>query len=368
MPTTVEEMEKKGDFVLLANNKEYEEYFGMLKRAFEAIKAWYKQIKGANVEERIIGEYIDRIMCTLRLIALKCAYAERPMLRLDLNDSGYPHAIAFQGVEVDLLERDQTLLDLETQPRLKDAMLTHLATREEEPTRLRESISLRQYFEQLNLEEIILPFTAGKLELVGENEARRHYFYSWLVFDSSSSVPHIYVLAFEQDANETSLEISEVARNQLFDACKKAGSNVSHLQSIATAIDDQIESIHPKILRRIKLGPILSVEHARCGHPLVEYLRNHGKPFDFLFHVRTEIVFSKRQVGKARGFFGSREVREVFDVPQHDLACARAGVSTIRRLLLMPHHVAQHLDPNDENLREYNIMATYTKGGEVHAI
>ncbi len=365
----VDTLESTGDFVLLDDNSAYKKYFGMLARAFDVLIAWYKQTEGAGDEEVIIAHYLRRMTNTLKLLALKCSYASHPTMRLDLNDSGYPHAIAIKAMDVDLLHRDETLQSLDTQVVIKDDILTHLTKSDEEPAVLLETMSLRQYFDLLNPCDMILPFTPGELIFKGEDDERRQYLYSWVHYDPDKSIPNIYILAFEQDVTEEPLHVSDANREEFLIAVRQSGSGAKRLQSIATSIDEAVEAIHPKCLKRIKLGPILSLEYSRNDHPLLEYLRHFGKELDFIFHIRSEMVFSKRQVEqKGRGFFSASRIREVFSVSLDDLDCAEAGVSRIRRMMLLPHHLSQHLNRKDEAVTKYDAILTYTNGGEVHAI
>ena len=367
--TEVNRMETDGDFVLLESNEAYGKYFAMLMRAFEVLISWYRQGEGGDDEELIVADFMERILYSLKLLALRSCHASQPALRLDLKESGYPHALAIMGLEADLGNKAQTLLEQDTQPIIKDAIITHLATSDDEPKELLEAMSVRQYYERLDAEKMMMIFTPGKLVYKGENETARQYLYSWLYFDKSSSVPYVYILAFDQDITATSLELSDPAREEFFKAVRQTGTSMAQLQTIAKSIDEAIESVHPKILKRIKLGSVLTVKYSREEHPLLKVLREHGGEEDFIFHFRDEMVFSKRQVEVERkGFFGSRQVRQVFAVPQDDIDCAKAGVSRIRRTMLMPHYLAQHLDRGDPQITRYNSIATYTKGGHVNAI
>ena len=367
--TVAKTLEESGDFVHLAGDTEYHKYFDLLLRASTLLGSWYQRVvDGAGDEEKIVSSFLNKLLYTIKLLSLKHSCGDEPKLRLDLNGSGYPHLIGIMAVESDLRRRSEELRSIDSQPVLKQAMLAHMFEKNEEPTELLATMSLRRYFEFLDESKILLPFTPGELLLKTENETSRNYVFSWVCYDVNTNVPHVYIMSFDQDKIEEPLHNGGSSHARFMDVVRGEGSRVPALDIVAIGIDNCIESIHPKILKRIKLGPLVSVAYSREEHPLLAYLRTYGEEGDFAFHIRDEMVYSQRQVQKKSGWLTSGEVREIFAVPRDNAECSEAGVSRINRMLLLPHHIMQNLDHKDPAIKQYNVVVAYTKKGEIYAV
>ena len=367
--SVTEVLEDEGDFVHLAEDTDYKAYFELLTKASMILDNWYQRVvEGAGDEERIVASFLDKLLYTVKLLALKHGCCHGPKLRLDLKESGYPHLLGIMAIETDIRIREEELRAIDTQPVLKQAMLNYLFEKKEEPTELLATLSLRRYFEHLDPGRVLLQFTPGELVLKSESETLRHYLFSWLCYDPDKNIPHIYIMTFDQDKTEEPLEKEGSSHARFMNVVRGEGSRVPALDVVAIGIDQCIESIHPKILKRIKLGPLLSSTYSREENSLLGYLREFGEKGDFAFHIRDEMVFSARQIRKTGGWLSTGEVREIFAIPQENIECAKAGASRINRMLLLPHHVAQHLDLKDPVITRYNTVIAYTKKGEVYAI
>lgn len=367
MRTIAQALEEEGDFVHLHGNAEYRKYFVLLTRAIETLASWYQGVEGGDDEEKIVVSFLRRMLNTAKLLSLKHGCGDEPQLRLDLRESGFPHLLGIMALEADLRRKEEELRSIDTAAVLKQRMITHMIEKKEDPVELVATMSLRTYFELLDEDRILLPFTPGQLVLKSEDERHRRYLYSWCCYDVTTNVPHVYLMTFDQDTDQEPLHEGGSSYARFMDVVRGEGSRVPALNVVAAGIDQCIESIHPKILKRIKLGSLLTVAYSKEDHPLLEYLRQYGGEDDFIFHIKDEMVYSARQVQRKGGFLSTGEVREIFAVPQEDIECARAGVSRINRMMLLPHHLLQHLNPEDPAVTQYTSKATYTKNGEVYA-
>ena len=367
--TFSETLEQTGEFVLLKSNADYEKYFALLNRAFELLIKWYRDVVvGGDYEEVIVENFLSRMLFTTKLLALKVSHNPEPMLRLDLKDSGYPHLLGILGIETDLRQRTDLLRNYEPADVIKQAMLTCMLEKKEDPRDLSANLAFRRYLELLDETKVILPFTPGALVLKSEDDAMRHYMFSWCCYDVKTNIPHVYIMLFEQNASEEPLHQEGMSRSRFMSVVQEEGSRAPTLDVVAISIDQQIESVHPKILKRIKLGPILTTAYSREDYSLLRYLREHGRKDDFIFHIRDEMVFSATQVARKTGWFSPEKISQIFYVPQDNLECSKAGVSRIHRMMMLPHNLLQHLQMDDPVVTQYQSRITYTSKGELNGI
>ena len=145
------------------------------------------------------------------------------------------------------------------------------------------------------------------------------------------------------------------------------------------AIDDALESIHPKILKRIGLGPLytpllLKQEGAELDdkhQAMADLFEQFGEEDDFIFTMTDEIIFSKSQRVTTSIFSPNGRVREIFHIPESDPESYARRASVVHKHVLMPHHLAQHLDetiigrvPELQGAR----VLTYDASGAVHGV
>lgn len=369
--TVTKTLEEQGNFVHLPECAEYEKYFAVVSRAISILITWYQRIvKGGNDEEQIVAGFLHRLLNTIKLLSLKHNCSEGPKLRLDLNDSGFPHLMGIMGLEMDLRQREEELKRIDSPAILRERMLDHmLSGSHTEPTELMALLSYRSYLEQLKEEKVLLPFTPGELVLKSQDEKVRHYTYSWCCYDLETNIPYVYIMAFDQDVAEEGLHEKGASYSHFMNVVRGEGSRApQQLSVVAIGIDTSIASVHPKVLKRIKLGPLISLPYTRDEHPLLKYLKEFGEEGDFIFHIRDEMVYSQRQDVTKGGFFTADVVHEIFAVPQDDIECAEAGASRIHRMMVLPHHLVQHLNQEEGHVAQYNSKVTYTKKGEVYAV
>lgn len=368
--TIAQQAEEDGNFVHLNEESEYQRYFKLLTRASEILSQWYKRVvDGAGYEEEIIAMFLGKLRFSAQMFALKHSYCPDSKLRLDLNQSGFPHLLGVMSMESDLRRRDEVLRLSNTPLMIRQAMLAWMFENKTEPTAHLEEMALRQYFEKLDQEKILFQFTPGKLLFQSEDHLLRHYLFSWACYDVETNVPHVYIMLFDQDVSEEPLHAQGPNYARFMEVVRSEGSRVpTQLMVVASAIDQSLESIHPKILKRIKLGPLFSKEFSREEHSLIEYLRTYGDEDDFIFHIRDEMVFSGSQVIKKGGWLTPTTVREIFAIQKDDMECAAAGASRIYRTLVLPHHIVQHLDRTHPAVTQYNGMVSYSRKGEVYGV
>jgi hypothetical protein len=346
-------------FVRLKSKEAYGEYFSHMTHVFKCLMDWQRQIQGGEHEKKMVSGFIERILNTILALGRKYTYHPTNSLALDLLNSGYPHLLGIMELENDVRDREEMLQGFLPEIALKDKMIDVMMTSAKDPQDLLWQMSTRQYFNSLSSLSLISSFTGGDFVLLGEAEKRRRYLYSWLCYDFESNVPHIHLMVFEQDKGVPPIHEEGIDQMEFVDVIRANGTRVPDMLVLAAGIDGSLNHIHPKILKRIKLGPILSNAYShgtKASDPLLGPLAQFGNGKDFILLVRNEILYSKKQSDKKDGFLaslGATKIREVFMINTEDDECAGAKASSIDRQIILPHHVMQHIDFSDPALAKY---------------
>jgi hypothetical protein len=355
----------------LDSRDEYALYFNQLYHAFTRLLGCYPVASGDAVyEAHCVQIFITKLLYTIETLRMKYTYNPAHSLKVDLAESGFPSFIETSYLAADLLVRQQRLIDLPPAAMLRQAMLDHMFKHAAEPSELLWQMSARQYFEMLDEQKLFLPFTPGRLELRGENGAMRTYAFSWACYDFASNSPYIHVLTFDQDAAAERLEWSGAAWQQFVDVVRAEGSRAPDVGIIALAIDDYLESVHPKVLKRLCIGPLHSKATANPAHPLCRLLEQvAGEETDFILELTDEIVFSQRTAEVTARANSPKRVREVFFIPETDLECYDRKASTVHRYLLLPFAAAQLMEDNpDYAAYSAHGRQAYDSEGKVHGL
>ena len=304
------------------------------------------------------------------------------MLWIDLGDSGLPNAQEISTVSVDLLHKESRLRNLPAEPMLKQLILDYMFKYHEEPIDFLWQLAERTYLDMLKESKLFLPFMLEEDNIQKQASTRkdmRTYLASWACYDFKTSRPYIHVMSFDQNNEAIPLEHRKANHLQLLELIRAEGSRVPDVGILAMAVDDALESIHPKILKRIGLGPLytpllLNQEGAELDdkhQAMADMFDQYGEEDDFIFTMTDEIIFSKSQRVTTSMFSPNGRVREIFHIPETDPESYARRASVIHKHVLMPHHLAQHLDKKIvERVPELQgaRVLTYDASGAVHGV
>lgn len=369
MKTNIDAPIEALDCATFDSSDEYARYFNHLCTVFSRLIQCYHSDTDANYEIHSIHIYLKKFLYTIEALRKKYTYNPAHSLKVDLTESGFPNFLEISYLAVDLLSRQQRLIALPPGPMLKQAMLDYMFKYRTEPKEYLWQMSEREYYEMLDEKKLILPFTPGRCELRQEGPKFRSYVFSWACYDFKTNRPYIHILTFDQDADSEPLHWKGANYHQFLEVVKAEGSRVPDVGILALSIDDDLESIHPKVLKRICIGPLHSKgtcaeDDDLCGL-LTQYSHDDS---DFILLMKDEIVFSERQETRAGGTFGGgKKVREIFYIPETDLDLYEHKASRIHRYMLMPHNVLQHMEKKGNMTRfaEHQKL-TFDKEGRVH--
>ena len=114
--------------------------------------------------------------------------------------------------------------------------------------------------------------------------------------------------------------------------------------TIATNLDKDFETLHPKQLRRVVLGPFYSAGITENNSTVNEMLSKVRKPENaWLLTWTVQEVFSKAEQPGRKGLWSSEPATQEFLIDTDDLEAARLGVSSYEKHALMPHEAYQAL-------------------------
>lgn len=377
--------ENDPNFGTLDSDDSYAQYFNLLSNAFSWLLACYSSGAPESYEAGIVPGFLRKLLYTIEVLRVKYTYGSmhNRSLWVDLTDSGFPNSQEIMNITQDLLTRKERLRVLPVKSIRKSILLdTMLLPPHEAPRELLWQLSEREYLEMLDEEKLFLLFTPGEIVCRGEDNKCRNYIYSWACYDFHSNRPYIHLMTFDQDKYKEPLEAKGTAYYEFLQVVKGEGSRAPDVAILAIGIDEALESIHPKIVKRLSLGPLygkllfdnkeVAEEEPRQNAMrkiLTAYAR--GKN-DFLLFSSDDIVFSKAQQ-VVRGILNPRgKVREIFAITETDPECFAKHASVINHYLLLPHWILQNINPEEiqETVPEFNRCQKITyndrKEVEIH--
>jgi hypothetical protein len=377
------------DFALLEGTDDYTRYFNLLTKSWTLLLKLYEGRGSADTyEARVIKSSLERLLYTVKVLRMKYSYnpTGRRLLWIDVSESGFPNAQDMGNLSVDVIKRQERLRSLMPMSMLRQIALDHMMKEKTEPLETLWELAERSYLEMLDDEKLFLPFNMFAEDIAvrpTKEKGVRSYSCSWSCYDFRTNRPYIHLLTFDQDKEEKPLEQRKPNMLKLLDVLQAEGSRVPDVGILAMAIDNALETIHPKVLKRIGLGPLYTpllleeeLKHQNDDpvmEPfiidktmtkqklLLELLNNYAKEDDVILCFKDEIVFSKQQ-----RITRTSHVREVFYLPNDDPETYARRASVIHKYVLLPHGVSQHLTPDIiaqvPEFQNAHLMTYDTKG------
>ena len=369
------------DFWVLGASDDYSRYFATLTRSYKMLLQIYGLEQAADsTEAEIVSLYLTRLLYTTEALRLKYSHmrSNGRLLWVDVSDSGFPNAQDISMVGVDLLHREERLRELPSADLLKQMLLDHLFQQRSDSSELLWQLSERSYLSMLKKQNLFLSFNLSSADIRQQKspKGKRTYLVSWGSYDFKTNRPYIHLMTFDQDTEAEPLTNKGANHLQLLEVLQAEGSRVPDIGVLALAIDDALETIHPKIVKRICFGPLFSellleqeVDYDEKHLALKGLLADYAKPDDFVMFITHEVVFSKRQRVTQNIFAPNGKVREIFHLPDDDPETYARRASVVQKYALVPHALAQHLDDerreNVPELRGAKIMS-YDAKDEVY--
>lgn len=337
---------------------------------------------------QIITEYVERLATSFDCWQHHLDYAKS--FRISRAESGFP---VFQNVlelENDRRTAKTRLGEIADPGTLREEMADFILRHKAFPKELQRSMAERLYLEQVQEGHVFSPLVLPETVKVSVNPKtmRPYYLVHWGAFDGTSNLPLVYNVMVEDSSDDLvrllvakdgkldpSVEIPlpvggllnpKLARE--FDAFVERNSAYSLSPStIATNLDADFETLHPKQLRRIVLGPFYSAgitEHNQQVNHILEKVADPANAWLLTWTIQD--VYSKAEKPARKGLWSSEPAREEFHIETNDLEAARMGVSAYEKHALIPHEAYQALYAAGETESVFAGYKTHIiSGGQV---
>jgi hypothetical protein len=351
----------------------YTVYLGLLQSVFERVLGYYGDVEKVTrtSEAESMALYVEKILATVYALRLKHSFSPEYLARpgVDLADSGFPHYFDISMLDADLSTKVERLPKLHEIDYLRNELLDLLmkpgielpARSSDEFRKLQWQIAERAFLEYINLRNIFLRYTPGKLfaaddTLAPKEKGRRGYHFSWGCYDPERNRPCVYFMYMTHDESEEPLDKQG---NPEFSRFLQTIDNIAsrapkELAPVAVRIDETFKSVHPKILKRVCLGSLISPmlwegkkeedvpQLARILLPAFQSAELDSKEFVLFFS--TEMLIAEREESPTivRSVFGDKP-RQIFHVPKNDRGSLHRGVSAYHTYCILPHRLRQHL-------------------------
>ena len=371
------------DLVTLEEQDDQIRYMAKTLTAFKAVEAIYmlkeeRDIE-ASEEHRIVLFYLRKLYKTFNLLRKKYLFHATDRLRIDKSDSGFANFYEISLLESGLQTHSEESVRKVTGYALKEKIVSSLVSNNPVSKELLAELAQWQYLNGLRRDDLFLFFNAGTLVFRGQAPTeKRKFFYHWSCYDKSTNRPYIYLLDFEQDSEAPYLLENKEAFDQFLQVIRSEGMRAPAAGLVAMAIDQRLEHIHPKMLKRICLGPIYSPSFSvGLSDDVLRVLNTGDKGKQFVFHLTEQFVFSigqtiiqdRRTLGK---LVAAERVRERFYMPGpadidslaefHELEEQKASI--IRKTVLMPYKIHQHAE---DVFKGFHIIS-FTRNGSINGV
>ena len=319
-----------------------------------------------QVELNVLRAYLQALTATFEALSNKYLMSGRvssllpKSLNIDTTDSGFPVYGELLQMANDAHQVDQHLGALPSATELKKDMVRHILNELEVPVKLQFALSQRLYYEGLAKGGMFWAQNDPQIVWLGtEDSQRRHYVVHWASYDSQVNIPTIYLLLLE-DSGSTALPRDEKRWPQVQAHLMAQAVSALKMVTIAQGFDRDFDDLHPKLFRRIHVGPMYSHSYTHQTGPLAGILEDAkgGPGTDWALAWTVETLLSDRVETEKKGFFSTVE-REIFRLDHFGGTEAETGYSEVRRSLILPQAPFQVLEerkpPGFQGVRKYVV-------------
>lgn len=343
-------------------------YFDAIAAALDGLDIFMRDDRSPiyqhGIVARIVAEYIELLESSFSCWRNRLGFMER--FRISRAESGFP---VFQNVlelENDRRTADERLAGLPRPEEIRAEMADFILRHKAFPSALQKSMAERLYLEALKDGDVFGPFTLAQTAKVSVNPQNQRPFYlvHWATFDGTANLPLIYMATVE-DSSEAMVEqlvdggklnkkvriplpvdglLNPDLAHRFDDFTEKNSAYTLSPATIAVNLDKDFETLHPKQLRRVVLGPFYSAGITEHNSTVAEVLSKVRKAENaWLLTWTVQEVYSKAEKPGRRGLFSSEKSSQEFYINTDDLEAARQGVSSYEKHALVPHEAYQAL-------------------------
>ncbi|MBN2629928.1 MAG: hypothetical protein JXR75_05250 [Rhodobacteraceae bacterium] len=300
-----------------------------------------------RTEARVIGRYVTAIAATFRALSYKYLMTGRsdgaPRLTFDRHESGFPVAQELMVMAVDAAQAEKHLSGSASVEELKDRMIRRIVGDLALPTDLQFALSQRLYYEALAQGGLFLARNDPDAQWLEEKNSRRHYLLHWAIYDTQINLPVLYLMDVE-DSGRRPLPNDDGRWPQVQHHLMAQSSAGLKLLTIAQGFDTDFDTLHPKRLRRIHLGPMHSHSFTLQSGPISDVLATAMAPEgqDWALVWTVEDLLSDRVEQIKDGWFSTVE-RQIFALDPFAGKGAETGTTKMERMVVLPERPFQAL-------------------------
>jgi hypothetical protein len=363
------------------------QYFQTVRSAFEGMELYLDDLsRGQAIKDltaTLIMNYVDRLKTSLRCWENKIGFMDR--FRVSRAESGFPVYQNVLELENDRKTAADRLSAIPEAARLRAEMVDFILRTKTFPDVLQSRMAERLYLEEVMKGDVFSPVMLPETSGISVNRETRRpsCVVNWAAFDGTQTLPMIYIARIE-DSSENMVRMLVTRDGTLnpdidiplpvggflnpelaarFDdfVIRNHGYSLSPV-TIATNMDKDFPTLHPKQLRRIIVGPFYSAgitENNAVINGILSRVKRQENAWLLTWTVQE--VFSKNEKPAVKGFFSSTPAEQEFHIDTENLEAARMGVSAFEKHALVPHEAYTALYASGE---AESIFAGY----KVHVI
>ena len=242
--------------------------FDGLERVFELERQW---VKRHNLIHQICRSHLDRLRNSFTCWELASRFSDK--FKIDTRESGYPIFQHVLQLENDRRNAEATLGRMPAPDAIRNDMANEILRFKRFPERYQKLMAERLYYETLTDRPVFAEQTAPVTVRVSVNRrtGRPFYVVQWAAFDGTAHLPLVYVAVIEDSSEDLRPPDKErrpwpegdavpgLPNPELSDAftafVRSQSSYGLTLTTIASALDADFPTLHPKQMRRFVLGP-----------------------------------------------------------------------------------------------------------------
>ncbi|MER9233217.1 hypothetical protein NKI56_14130 [Mesorhizobium sp. M0622] len=344
-------------------------YFSAIAAALGGLEVFMRDDRSPlyrhGIVAKVVAEYIARLDKSFSCWRNRLGFAET--FRISRAESGFPVFQNLLELENDRLQADSRLAVIPLASELREEMADFILRHKEFPEALQKSMAERLYLEDVKSGTTFGPFTLAQTAKVSVNPKtlRPYYLVHWACFDGSANLPLVYMATVEDSSDDMIRQLVDSSgklnervdiplpvdgllnpelAHRFDDFTEKNSAYTLSPATIAVNLDKDFESLHPKQLRRVVLGPFYSAGITDNNSTVSEVLAKVRKPENaWLLTWTIQEVFSKAEKPGRKGLFSSEKTTQEFFINTDDLEAARQGVSSYENHALIPHEAYQAL-------------------------
>lgn len=320
----------------------------------------------AGPDREVVAGYLAALDATLVALGMKylmSARIEGPLKRgltVDIHESGFHVRKEVTQMAADAAQAGAELARKPTGAAIKDDMVREIVGEQRLPTRLQYALSQRLYYEALAAGGLYWPQMHPQARWMGDAQGgRRRWLIHWGVYDSQLNVPVLYLMDCDDSGRRP---LSEDPKRWPEARAHLLAQSVAGLQlvTIARGFDRDFDTLHPRRLRRLTLGPVYSRGFTLQEGPIRQVLEDANAPAgqDWAAAMTIEDLRAERAVLEPSGFFSVVE-RQIFTLDPLAQGGAGQGASAVERLLVLPARAYQALadldPPGFRAVRKYVV-------------